>query len=93
MKINNARTAAKPDERIGELAQKAGEQIDGARDKFNANVDNIDRKVEEKAAEAKGGLSLVRVVWWRKIAGFTLDSVLWTDTLYKYSVFSLNLVL
>lgn len=57
MKINNARTAAKPDERIGELAHKAGEQIDGARGKFNANVDSIDRKVEEKAAEAKGGLS------------------------------------
>lgn len=57
MKINNARTAAKPDERIGELAQKAGEQIDGARGKINANVDSIDRKVEEKAAEAKGGLS------------------------------------
>lgn len=57
-KVNNARNAAgKSDERIGDLAHKAGEQIDEARERFNANVDSIDRKVEEKAAEAKGGLS------------------------------------
>ena len=56
-KVNNARSQAKPDERIPEITQKAGGRLDEAREKVNAGVDKMDRKVEEKAAEAKGGLS------------------------------------
>ncbi|BCR85481.1 uncharacterized protein ACHE_20939A [Aspergillus chevalieri] len=55
--VNNARSSAKPDERIPEIAQQTTGKLEDARDKLNAGVDKLDRKVEEKATEAKSGLS------------------------------------
>lgn len=55
--MNNARSAAKLDERIPEIANKAGGRFEVAKDKVNANVDKMDREVEKKASDAKGGIS------------------------------------
>ncbi|EYE98226.1 uncharacterized protein EURHEDRAFT_400367 [Aspergillus ruber CBS 135680] len=55
--INNARSSGKPDERIPEVANQTTGKLEDAREKLNAGVDKLDRKVEEKASEAKGGLS------------------------------------
>ncbi|GIJ87606.1 hypothetical protein Asppvi_006516 [Aspergillus pseudoviridinutans] len=66
--INNARTKAKADERIPEIAQDGKRKIDQLRyqaaDKVRAGVDEVDKKVdqfdrtvEKKAGEAKGTLS------------------------------------
>ncbi|GIK01422.1 hypothetical protein Aspvir_005458 [Aspergillus viridinutans] len=66
--INNARTKAKIDERIPEIAQDGKHKIDQLRyqaaDKVRAGVDEVDKKVdqfdrtvEKKAGEAKGTLS------------------------------------
>ncbi|RHZ67564.1 uncharacterized protein CDV56_109641 [Aspergillus thermomutatus] len=66
--INNARTKAKADERIPEIAQNGKQKIDKLRqeavnrarigvDEMDKKVDEFDRTVEKKAAEAKGTLS------------------------------------
>ncbi|KAJ5240138.1 hypothetical protein N7468_004757 [Penicillium chermesinum] len=59
--VNNARSKFKLDERIPEAAEegknKLGELRNEAKDKFNSGVDQVDRTVEQKAAEAKGTLS------------------------------------
>lgn len=61
LQINNARSKFKLDERIPEVAQESKEKLDGlrqdARDKVNNAVDQVDRSVEQKAADAKGTVS------------------------------------
>ncbi|RHZ66551.1 hypothetical protein CDV55_104923 [Aspergillus turcosus] len=69
--INNARSKAKADERIPEIAENGKQKINQLRyqaaDKVRAGVDEMDKKVdqfdrtvEKKASEAKGTLSS----WW-----------------------------
>jgi len=59
--VSNARDKARADERIGQYAQDGINKIDQVRHDTARNlgttVDKLDRKVEQKAAEAKGSLS------------------------------------
>ena len=59
--VNNARSKFKLDERIPEMAQNGKEKFEGlrheTREKINSSVDQADRTIEQKAAEAKGTVS------------------------------------
>ncbi|KAJ5235257.1 uncharacterized protein N7469_004425 [Penicillium citrinum] len=55
--INNARSKFKLDERIPEMAQDGKDKLDGFRKDARDKIDQVDRTVEEKAAEAKGNVS------------------------------------
>ncbi|CAI7597427.1 unnamed protein product [Penicillium discolor] len=44
-------------EKLDELREEAKNKFNANRDKINSSVDQIDREVEQKAAEAKGAVS------------------------------------
>jgi hypothetical protein len=57
LQINNARSKFKLDERIPEAAHDGKEKLDGFRQDARNKIDQVDRTVEQKAAEAKGTVS------------------------------------
>lgn len=62
MQVDNARDKAKNvDQSVGELAKDGVNKLDKVRHdtakEFNAKVDELDKTVEQKASEAKGGIS------------------------------------
>lgn len=62
LQVDNARDKAKSvDQSVGDYAKEGVNKLDKVRQdtarEFNAKVDDIDKTVEQKAAEAKGGIS------------------------------------
>ncbi|RMJ20894.1 hypothetical protein PHISP_08237 [Aspergillus sp. HF37] len=59
--VSNPRAAGKPDERIPEDTTdgktRIGEMRDDAAHRFNTGVNKMDRTVEQKASETKGGVT------------------------------------